>query len=292
MSDPIFDDYLKADWWRHPNYNECLPAEKIAELLDSDASLEEGVIFLECMLAGDGVDILVERAGRLAEISLLGIVNCGLGPQGAEKLADLALTDTHTLDLSRNMFGLDWSRRLSDAPLLQGLERLGFAGNVLEPGEFTISGSITDALCRGKACRTLKSLNLQDSYLTGSDTWFLFDAHHLPELVDLDISNNVDLGNGGLQPWSQTAMRLKRLVAADCSLGDDQVRILAEGEASEELLWLDLSFNPLGTEAVEALYESPHLEKLERLDLKHVSLTDDADQLLEQWRQKGVEINT
>ncbi len=86
-------------------------------------------------------------------------------------------------------------------------------------------------------------------------------------------------------PWLQ---RLRSLELPSAGLDDDDAATLAQAPALAHLAWLGLTDNAIGLQGLQVLAASPHLARLQRLDLSHNPAPDlDPEPLLDQGQVVG-----
>lgn len=81
---------------------------------------------------------------------------------------------------------------------------------------------------------------------------------------------------------------LTRLDIANCGLYEPEAVLLAAAAPLANLTELDLSFNSIGVDGLQALLNSPHLTKLKALWLDHNFFGDEdgEDEVLEAWEKR------
>jgi hypothetical protein len=119
---------------------------------------------------------------------------------------------------------------------------------------------------------SLQSLRIEASGLTDIGAWFLSNVE-LPSLNALYLPDNEELGNVGVARIAsmESAPSLQILDLSRTGLTGAGARRMAANPLLGRLTHLGVACNRLASGAV-ALATSPHLEKLESLDLKDVML--------------------
>ncbi|XP_071806697.1 NLR family CARD domain-containing protein 4-like [Asterias amurensis] len=142
----------------------------------------------------------------------------------------------------------------------------------------SLGGSAASWAHHFKKMKNLKKLVLRESSLTGKDMTHIVPAlWDLPNLVDLDLSENRSLG-GSAASWAHHFKKMKnlqRLFLIGCSLtGKDMTHIVPALWDLPNLVDLDLSENrSLGGSAASWAHHFKKMENLQKLVLKGCLLT-------------------
>jgi hypothetical protein len=126
-----------------------------------------------------------------------------------------------------------------------------------------------------------------------------FDNESLPRFAALPgLSRITDLRmyhHSSIAPeaWGQLFRSphlngLTRLDIANCGIYEPEAKELAAAAPLANLTDLDLSFNSIGVDGLQALFDSPHLTKLKWLWLDHNFFGDEEgeDEVLEAWHKR------
>ena len=173
---------------------------------------------------GAGIGVLA-RCNRLRSLRNLRLVNCGLGPEGAEHLGrSSAFDQLRTLWVTANNFGPDGAKALFGAGRFAELWDLQLDEDAIgEVGAAAIANAAGDELCWLSLCNN----GIGDAGATA-----LAGSPRLRNLYHLNLYGN-DIGDAGA-------------VA------------LAQSPCLTNLGWLHIRNNPIGAVGAQALAESPH----------------------------------
>jgi uncharacterized protein (TIGR02996 family) len=204
-------------------------------------------------------------APHLAGLTALTLLNCRLGPYGAEALAHLPfLTRLAHLYLGNggptaNRVGARGARALASTRNLAGLAFLGLGGNAIQDAG-------VEALAGSRFLGGLRVLHLADNGIGPAGLQALAASPNLASVAVLDLSNNW-LGEEGAfaLAGSPYASSLRVLRLAHARIGDNGVEALANCPRLADLTQLDLTENMVGYGGGEALIHSPYLTHLQTL---------------------------
>jgi uncharacterized protein (TIGR02996 family) len=203
----------------------------------------------------------------LSQLTTLRLRGTGLGMGDLALLGEASqLPNLSNLDLGGNRFGVETAGVLMTASLFDRLTRLDLSGNPIGP---TGAQALTAA-----GLPRLRSLKLGMARLGDDGLRALAGAPGLEGLTTLSVSYN-KIGVDGLEAFA--AAPPGRLALLDLSwnpLGDDAVRALAASAGLASLQALDLSYAEVGDAGAEALAGSPHLTELRYLNLAANRVTD------------------
>jgi len=198
-------------------------------------------------------------------------LNEGIPTGALSRLARHSLPALRDFGLSHVSLSLDDARRLAEGPLLAGVD--SFFGNF---GETDAPGLAT-LLERAAFRSRLRVLNLQSTPLHG-DLGELLATLHLPALTRLALPfSPVAAGLVGRLLDSVRRPGLTDLDLSGARLTPDDVQALAARPELARLRTLTLRWNAELAPAVSRdLLRSPHLGRLERLDLDSTGMGDAA----------------
>ncbi|MEL6344521.1 MAG: hypothetical protein AAFV53_15500 [Myxococcota bacterium] len=219
---------------------------------------------------GVGEELAAMR--RLEGLRKLSLNNLRLSPTGlASMVIAPHLSRLQTLKLSAVGLTDHAGIVLSNSLLLRHVERLDLSDNP----DFRDIG-VVRLLSRPRP--NIQILSLADTNVSSDITPMLCSAVTLPRLVRLDLSGNIDFGDGGLFSLTQAdfIQRVEILKLDAAGIGDPGVLALAESHAHMlRTLTLRGRTNPITDEGALALIRSPNLRALERLEIHPHHLTDE-----------------
>ncbi len=239
------------------------------------AGLEELDLSENSWVGGAGVRALAVSP-CLNALTKLHLENTHLTPEAVEALAGSHRLDRLTaLNVGQNLIGNEGVEVLARSPLLPRLTRLGLASTSM-----ALHGVQTLAACDLSG---LTSLDVGQNLIGPGLVRTLVGAGRLPRLTRLHVGYS-GLGDAGVQELA--AAPLDRLTALDlCGNGitSADVRALAASPVLAGLRELDVSYNAIGADGMEALLEPPHLRRLKRLTFVGNGVSPKYGQTL--WRQ-------
>jgi uncharacterized protein (TIGR02996 family) len=237
-----------------------LGAEELGALAESPALTHPtSLALVGGRLSAAGLTALGAAAPpRLTALDLSGN---GLPAAAAKVLARARLlARLESLNLGTNRLGDEGARALALSPNVAGLVALDLGGNQVGPGG-------AKALAASPHFARLRTLTLRTNRLGDAGLAALTSGEGLAGLKSLRVSYN-NVGAAGVEALA--AAFPGRLTDLDLSwnpLGDVAAEALASAERMGDLTALDLSYAQLGDGAAVALAGSPHLGRLQALNL-------------------------
>jgi uncharacterized protein (TIGR02996 family) len=229
-----------------------------ADLAQTDAYAWLDGLSLSNLRHGDLARLLALE--RLSTLTSLRLVACGLGPKGAERLADCPhLAGLHELDLGDNQIGPAGAADLARSRHLTGVRALNLWAN-----DLGVAG--VETLVGLGMLRRLRRLSLAYNALGAEGMEVL--APHVGHLEKLEVWSN-DIGPRGVEALLASPLldHARELDLPWNDLRDDGCAVLASSPRMAGVRKLWLFCNQIEDAGAAALAASPHLAGLEVLDL-------------------------
>ncbi len=212
----------------------------------------------------------------LARLTHLELWGCRLDAAAGERLAECAnLSGLRSLHLGNNLLRDTGARALAASAHLARLTALRLGGN-------GIGGPGVRALVSAPALAGLLELDLSGNYVGPTGVEALAGGTEVRRLRRLDLSDaHLDAECGRRLAAARCLARLRVLRLGNNSrLGDEGVKALAGSASLARLRELSLDSCGLDAVGVQALVESPHLNRVARLELRNTYIRQrDKDRL-------------
>ncbi|KAG2378430.1 hypothetical protein C9374_008069 [Naegleria lovaniensis] len=233
--------------------------------LDFSESLRGGKIISSSAPCG------LIQSSNFSKLTELNLANNFLGSEGAKVIAACPnMTNLKVLNIEKTAVGYDDGLlSLLQSPYIVNLTSLNISGHCMQD-------AIAEMVSQSENLKNVKYLFLRDCAIGTLGFNYLLSSNHLANLLCLDVSKNQvgaewsdeeDIQDDEKTPLEFGAC-LKNLTQLDLhrnQLDDFVVKLLfSKGDTSRfaSLNVLDLSFNSVGTEGMNAIFSNPFMKNL------------------------------
>ena len=228
-------------------------------------------LFLGCNELGEEGARLLAKWPGLSGLRVLDVSLCDLHEDGASILVrSKRLSGLTTLDISSNSLYPDGAVALAKARTLSALRTLDISDNRIE-------GEGVSALANSKHLTHLEMLNLSNNDVIDAGVIALANSKYIgAELYGLDLNDNwYPDSQAFAAPASSTTLgRLRGLNLSRCGMERQDVEELPAESKLDQLLWLDLSHNPLGDANIATLANWKGMNSVRHLILRETEMTE------------------
>ncbi|KAG2372735.1 hypothetical protein C9374_013187 [Naegleria lovaniensis] len=227
---------------------------------------------------------------------------CRIGKTGAKLLSKSSyLTNITKLDLENNNIEDEGVLSICESEFSRNITHLNLASNGITENGISFLTKLTSKMVHlitlhldlnyitlhgakmiasSRVMQHLKAISFLKCYIGDEGIVDICNSEFLKNLTSLIVDSDTISEKGARMLSMASILKLKSLSLPSCNIENNGLIVMANSSALCQLTHLDVGFNDISSEGIQAICNSPYWKNLSFLSLRNISLSDDDVELI------------